>query len=120
MDSNTQNFLLGLYDHSTKHDFPQFVPQSYDFNETQFCAGPDYMKFRVMEFGVKSVPALIFFILGTYRFMAIKDIGVGNTTFSTHFKAKLIISALMAVADFIYIIIVLALPASVEHSSWIN
>ena len=78
------------------------------------------MKFRVMEFGVKSVPALIFFILGTYRFLAIKDIGVGRTTFSTHFKAKLIVSALMAVADFIYIIIVLALPARVEHSSWIN
>ena len=116
MVSHTQNLLQ---DH-TIHEFLQTSTQFYEWNEEEFCAGPDYMKFRVMEFGVKSVPALIFFILGTYRFMAIKDIGVGRTTFSTHFKAKLIISALMAVADFIYIIIVLALPARVEHSSWIN
>ena len=116
MVSHTQNFLQ---DH-TVHEFLKTNPQLYEWNEEEFCAGPDYMKFRVMEFGVKSVPALIFFILGTFRLLRIKDIGVGNTMFSTHFKAKLGISLSMAVLDFIYIMIVLVLPAKVEHSSWIN
>ena len=114
MDSHLQNFLQS----------PEFTPE-YDSRQNEpemneFCKSDDYMKFRVMEFGVKSIPALIFFILGVYRWTSIRDIGVGNTTFSTHFKAKMIISMLQAVADFIYIIIVLALPASVKHSSWIN
>ena len=96
------------------------VPQTYKFNETAFCHSDDYTKFRVMEFGIKSIPAVIFFICGTYRLLTIKDIGVGNTTFTTFFKAKLGISLCMAIADLIYIMIVLVLPARVEHSSWIN
>ena len=69
---------------------------------------------------MKSIPAVLFFICGTYRLLSIKDIGVGNTTFTTFFKAKLGISACMAIADLIYIMIVLIMPARVEHSSWIN
>ena len=120
MESEPFNFLQSL-EFQGQHDFLEPKKNQFEaWNETEFCSGPDYLKFRVMEFGVKSVPALLFFILGTWRWMQIRDIGVGNTTYSTHFKAKLVISMLMAVADFIYIIIVLAMPASVEHSSWIN
>ena len=113
MDSYVLLTVQDLYKYSQSevygHGFNE-MPQNFKFNETEFCHGDDYMKFWVMEFGVKSIPAVIFFICGTYRLLTIKDIGVGNTTLSTFFKAKLGISACMAIADLIYIMIVVILP----------
>ena len=113
MDSYVLLTVQDLYKYSQSEDYGHGfneMPQNFKFNETEFCHGDDYMKFRVMEFGVKSIPAVIFFICGTYRLLTIKDIGVGNTTLSTFFKAKLGISACMAITDLIYIMIVVILP----------
>ena len=73
-----------------------------------------------MEFGVKMIPALLFFVLGTKRYCNIKDIGQGRVVYSLHFKFKFCISAIMGAAFFIYLIVCWAQPPSASHSSWIN
>ena len=73
-----------------------------------------------LEFGGKSIPALTFFILGTYRFYGIRDYGQGQYKYSRHFKAKLGISIAMFVADILYMVLIFIFPADMKHSSWIN
>ena len=73
-----------------------------------------------MEFGVKVVPSILFFVLGGMRYLGIRDIGQGRVVYSLHFKTKFCISAFMGVAYMLYLIIVWAQPDSAEHSSWIN
>ena len=63
-----------------------------------------------MEFGVKILPSLIFFVTGSYRYYKIKDIGEGRVHYSRHFKTKCAISLIMTAAYLVYILIVLALP----------
>ena len=74
-----------------------------------------------MEFGVKIVPSILFFILGTMRFLRIRDIGQGRVVrYSNFFKFKFSISAVMGAAYLIYIFICWGQSASAPHSSWIN
>ena len=92
---------------------------SGDSNE-EFCDGGDYIKFKVMEFGVKILPTVIFFITGTYRYMKIRDIAQARVIFSKHFKAKFLISATMAVAYMLYAIVLWLIPPEMKHSGWVN
>lgn len=43
--------------------------------EPPICRSSDYTTFRIMEFGVKVIPSVLFFILGTLRYLKIRDIG---------------------------------------------
>lgn len=59
-----------------------------------------------MEFGIKSLPSMIFFVLGGMRYWRIRDIGQGRVIYSLHFKFKFIISGLMGFAYILYLFIV--------------
>jgi hypothetical protein len=72
------------------------------------------------EFGVKTVPSVLFLALGTYRFCQIHHIGVTHYRYSQQFIAKLLISSSMAIFLLSYIAIVFSLTDSTVHSSWIN
>ena len=39
------------------------------------CNSKEYTVFRVMEFGIKVIPSILFFILGSMRYFKIRDIG---------------------------------------------
>lgn len=58
-------------------DFFETEIQKFDSNESEpdICSSSDYVVFRIMEFGVKVIPSVLFFILGTMRFLKIRDIG---------------------------------------------
>lgn len=73
-----------------------------------------------MEFGVKIIPSLLFFILGATRYWKIRDIGQGRVVYSIHFKIKFVISALMGAAYILYVFICWGQKPTAEHSSWIN
>lgn len=73
-----------------------------------------------MEFGVKIIPSVLFFILGTMRYLKIRDIGQGRVVYSIHFKVKLGISATMGAAYILYVFICWGQKPNNPHSSWIN
>jgi hypothetical protein len=52
-----------------------------------------------LEFGAKTLPPFLFFILGTVRYFVIKDYGHGMSKYSNFFKAKVGISFTMGVFD---------------------
>ena len=58
-----------------------------------------------MEFGVKIIPSILFFVLGAMRYCRIRDIGQGRVIYSLHFKFKFAISAFMGFAFFIYVFV---------------
>jgi len=94
--------------------------QTLQSTEDPICTTKDYLVFRVMEFGVKSVPSILFFIFGTMRYLKIRDIGQGRVVYSLHFKFKVSISAAMGIAYLIYMFVCWAQPWTASHSSWIN
>lgn len=88
-----------------------FLTDYYEVQELQesskppICFGTDYIVFRIMEFGVKVIPSVLFFILGTMRWLKIRDIGQGRVIYSLHFKIKFVISAIMGSAYLLYVFI---------------
>ena len=92
-----------FYHHETVVD--DMVGASNDNSEPDICDSNDYVVFRVMEFGVKSLPSILFFILGTMRYLKIRDISQGRVSYSVHFKMKFSISAAMGVAYLLYVFI---------------
>ncbi len=90
-------------------------------SDDTICSSGDYTVFRVMEFGVKIIPSILFFILGSMRFLRIRDIGQGRVVrYSNFFKFKFSISAVMGAAYLIYVFICWGQKSTAEHSSWIN
>ena len=73
-----------------------------------------------MEFGVRVVPSILFFVLGTMRWLKIRDIGQGRVVYSLHFKMKFCISLVMGTAYMLYVFICWAQKPSNPHSSWIS
>ena len=57
--------------------FPSEVPTdpSEYTSGSDICHSKDYVVFRSMEFGVKVIPSILFFVLGTMRYLKIRDIG---------------------------------------------
>jgi len=88
--------------------------------ENAICSTKDYVVYRVLEFGVKIIPSLLFFILGGIRYSKIRDIGQGRVVYSLHFKLKFVISALMGAAYILYLIITWAQVPTADLSSWVN
>ena len=70
----------------------QTVPPDYCFKEQRNT-------FLVLEFGAKTLPPFLFFILGTVRYFFIKDHGQVMPKYSCFFKAKVGISFTMGVFD---------------------
>ena len=70
----------------------QTVPPDYCFKEQR-------KTFLALEFGAKTLPPFLFFILGTVRYFVIKDYGHGMSKYSNFFKAKVGISFTMGVFD---------------------
>ena len=64
-----------------------------------FCSNNDKFKFIALEFGLKSMPPLLFYIMGTVRYFSVRDYGVGHANYSCFFKAKVAISISMAFFD---------------------
>ena len=91
-----------------------------DYELDAFCSSNEYFKFKIMEFGFKTIPSAIFFITGSIRYLKIRDIGQVRVVFSRHFKTKFYISLIMAIAYVIYTLTLWATPPSVVHSGWIN
>ena len=89
-------------------------------DEPMICSSDDYVIFRIMEFGVKIIPSVLFFILGMMRFLKIRDIGRGRVIYSVHFKIKFGISATMGAAYMLYVFICWGQQPTNKHSSWIN
>ena len=73
-----------------------------------------------MEFGVKVIPSILFFILGAMRYLKIRDIGQGRVVYSLHFKSKFAISFTMGAAYWIYLVVCWAQSPTATHSNWIN
>jgi len=73
--------------------------------EPTFCNQKGYVVYRVMEFGFKIIPSLLFFVLGGIRYSKIRDIGQGRVVYSLHFKFKFLISALISLSFFVWLII---------------
>jgi hypothetical protein len=63
-----------------------------------------------LEFGAKTLPPFLFFILGSVRYFTIKDYGHGMTKYSPFFKTKVGISFFMGVFDVVQFLMILALP----------
>ena len=89
-------------------------------SDKSICTSSDYVVFRAMEFGLKIIPSILFFILGSMRYCKIKDIGQGRVIYSLHFKFKFCISAIMGSAYIIYVFVCWAQTPDASHSSWIN
>jgi len=51
-----------------------------------------------LEFGVKSIPAIILLVAGTIRVCNIKHVATGSVRYSNHFKTKIALCILMGVA----------------------
>ena len=72
-----------------------------------------------MEFGLKSIPSFLFFILGTVRYIETINMGVSAYKYSRHFQTKCAISTTMGLANSIYIIVCFAVSSNTLES-WIN
>ena len=74
-------------------------------SEPSFCNSKKYVLYRVMEFCFKIIPSILFFVLGGIRYSKIRDIGQGRVVYSLHFKFKFLISALISLSFFLWLII---------------
>ena len=99
----------------TEEDIPIQFNSATDIS----CATKEYKVFMWMEFGLKSIPSILFFILGTARYIETINMGVSAYKFSRHFQTKCAISIMMGVANTLYIIICYSVKPSTLQS-WIN
>lgn len=58
-----------------------------------------------MEFGLKSMPSVLFFILATVRYFEIKDYAINAYKFSIFFLTKVAICITVGTAYLVYIIV---------------
>jgi hypothetical protein len=84
------------------------------------CSGPKYVEFMTLEFGLKSLPAVIFFFTGGYRYFNIKHTARSQVRYTKNFKAKVAISSLIAIASVAYIPLIMSQPGDSKHLSLIN
>lgn len=80
----------------------------------------DFDLFMIMQYGVSTIPALIFCFAGLYRYHTIKHAATGAVRYSISFKIKVGLSILMSLATLSFIITDFALPANNPRSSLQN
>lgn len=93
--------------------------QEVPFN-CSYKLNPEVREFVFFEFGLKSLPPFLFFILGTMRYFNIKDIARGHARYSNFFKTKVLISFLMGLFDLAQAIVILVIPNGAPHTGWVN
>jgi hypothetical protein len=74
----------------------------------------------VMQYGVSTVPAIIFFVTGLYRYYTIRHTATGAVRYSISFKTKVGLSVLMGFAVLSFIITDFVLGSSNSRSSLMN
>ena len=84
------------------------------------CSGPKYVEFMTLEFGLKTLPAVVFFFTGGYRYLNIKHTARSQVRYTNNFKAKVAISSLIALASIAYVPLILGQPQDAKHASLIN
>lgn len=94
----------------------ELIEQGTTYN----CDVIDPQLFLALEFGVKSLPGVLFLILGTYRYCKIKHMAKSSVFYSRLFKLKASLSSGMAFFTLVYMITVFATPKDTVNSSWIN
>ena len=100
---------------------PQIIVSRLGASSPQFeCVGPKYVEFMTLEFGLKTLPAVVFFFTGGYRYLNIKHTARSQVRYTNNFKAKVAISSLIAIASIAYIPLILAQPQDANHTSLIN
>ena len=87
---------------------------------TDICGKFDSPLYLGMEFGVKTLPGVIFLIAGTIRYCSIKHMAKASVIYSKLFKSKVAISGTMAFACFLYCLVVFITPKDSNYSSYIN
>ena len=74
----------------------------------------------IMQYGVSTAPAIIFFFAGIYRYNTIKHTATGAVRYSISFKTKVGLSILMGIAVLSFIITDFALSPDNTRSSLMN
>jgi hypothetical protein len=64
-----------------------------------------------MQFGVKSLPGIIFLFAGAIRYLRIKHMAKSAVRYSKLFKTKVMISGGMTVMSILYFLFVMMIPA---------
>jgi hypothetical protein len=67
--------------------------------------------FLGMQFGVKSLPGIIFMFAGTIRYLQIKHMAKSAVRYSKLFKVKVGISGGMTILSMLYFLFVMLIPA---------
>jgi hypothetical protein len=86
-------------------------------------AAKDSAKFKLflfLEFGLKSLPPFLFYILGSVRYFTIKDYALGRARYSKFFLAKLIISVFMGIFDIVQALLIFTWPTDAPHMGWVK
>ncbi len=73
-----------------------------------------------LQFGLKMLPAIVFFFTGGYRYLNIKHTARSQVRYSNNLKAKVVLSSIIAFASLAYIPIILAQPKDATNTSLIN
>lgn len=76
------------------------------------CDGANFKRFMILEFGVKSLPALLMLVCGTIRYCSICHIGTASSRVSRIFIAKFVLSFFMSVMTLAYIALVIAMKST--------
>ena len=81
---------------------------------------PQYKKYMLMEYGLKSIPALIFLVTSSYRFTELRYVAEHRENLSKSFKAKVVLCVVMAVCYTALIPINYFSSPDLVFSSWVN
>ena len=90
------------------------------FNFDHNCADTDFPLYLGLEFGLKTLPGLLFCILGTVRLMSIQHMAKSTVRYTKMFKSKIVICLVMSGVCFLYMMLVFVTPKHLNISSWIN
>lgn len=81
---------------------------------------PQYKKYMLMQYGLKSIPALIFLVTSSYRFTELRYVAEHRENLSKSFKAKVALCIVMAVCYTALIPINYFSSTDLSFSSWVN
>ena len=94
--------------------------QMREANPEADCSGSNYIRYLIVEFGVKSLPSIYLITVASIRLYRINHIGIGTYKPSRTFCCKVILSAIVSIMLTCYMIIVIALPSDFSHTAWVS
>lgn len=100
---------------------PQDIGHNLGDTQPYGCKGTtEFRVFMSLEFGVRTLPAVIFFFTGGYRYYNIKHTARSQVRYTNNFIAKVVISSLITIACVAYIPLIMAQPQNAKNSSLVN